>query len=182
MSRLREVGEWIESTLPELLAEHAVPATSVAVMLNGEVFAAAHGLLSKATGVEATTDSIFQIGSVTKLWTTSLAMQLVEEGKLGLDVPVRTYLPDFTLADKDAPAAITIRHLMTHTSGFGGDVDIDTGRGEDCGAKLIPMLADQEQLFPPGESSRTTIVASMYWAGSSRYCEARATTSASKTT
>ena len=80
MPRLQDVGEWIENTLPDLLAEHEVPAASVAVMLNGEVFATAHGLLSKATGVEATSEAVFQIGSITKLWTTSLAMQLVDEG------------------------------------------------------------------------------------------------------
>ena len=151
MSHLQEVGEWIESTLPGLLAEHEVPAASVAVMLNGQVFATAHGLLSKATGVEATTDAVFQIGSITKLWTTSLAMQLVDEGKLGLDEPVRTYLPEFQIADEHASATITVRHLMTHTSGFGGDVFTDTGYGDDCVEKYVATLTDQEQLFPPGE-------------------------------
>lgn len=151
MSQLHEVGAWIENALPGLLAEHEVPAASVAVMLDGEVFAAAHGLLSKATGVEASTDSVFQIGSITKLWTTSLAMQLVDEGKLGLDDPVRAHLPEFKLADEDASAAITVRQLMTHTSGFGGDVFTDTGLGDDCVEKYIATLTDQEQIFPPGE-------------------------------
>jgi CubicO group peptidase (beta-lactamase class C family) len=151
VSRIAQLGEWIKNALPDLLAEHEVPAASVAVMLDGEVFAAAHGLLSKATGVEATTDSVFQIGSITKLWTTSLAMQLVDEGKLGLDEPVRGYLPDFRLADEQASAAITVRQLMTHTSGFGGDVFTDTGFGDDCVEKYVATLTDQEQLFPPGE-------------------------------
>jgi len=78
-------------------------------------------------------------------------MQLVDEGKLGLDEPVRAYLPDFELADEHASAAITIRQLMTHTSGFGGDVFTDTGYGDDCVEKYVITLADQEQLFPPGE-------------------------------
>jgi CubicO group peptidase (beta-lactamase class C family) len=151
VSRLTDVGEWIESTLPGLLAEHEVPGASVAVMLNGEVFTTAHGLLSKATGVEATVDSVFQIGSITKVWTTSLAMQLVDEGKLSLDEPVRTYLPEFKIADERASATITVRQLMTHTSGFGGDVFTDTGYGDDCVEKYVATLTDQEQLFPPGE-------------------------------
>ena len=151
MPRLQGVGEWIENTLPDLLAEHEVPAASVAVMLNGEVFATAHGLLSKATGVEATSEAVFQIGSITKLWTTSLAMQLVDEGKLGLDEPVRAYLPEFRLADEHASAAITIRQLMTHTAGFGGDVFTDTGYGDDCVEKFVTSLTGQDQLVPPGE-------------------------------
>ena len=151
MTGLQDVGEWIESVLPGLLAEHEVPAASVAVMVNGEVFTTAHGVLSKATGVEATTDSVFQIGSITKLWTTSLAMQLVDEGELALDEPVRTYLPEFKLADEHASATITVRQLMTHTSGFGGDVFIDTGVGDDCVEKYVATLADQAQIFPPGE-------------------------------
>ena len=151
MSRLHEVGAWIEGALPGMLAEHEVPAASVAIMLDGQVFATAHGLLSKATGVEATTDSVFQIGSITKLWTTTLAMQLVDEGKLGLDDPVRLHLPEFRLADEDAAAAITVRQLMTHTSGFGGDVFTDTGYGDDCVEKYVATLSDQEQLFPPGQ-------------------------------
>ncbi|HET9168674.1 MAG TPA: serine hydrolase domain-containing protein [Actinospica sp.] len=150
MSRLHEVGAWIEGALPGLLAEHEVPAASVALMLDGQVFATAHGLLSKATGVEATTDSVFQIGSITKLWTTSLAMQLVDEGKLGLDDPVRLHLPEFRLADEESSAAITVRQLMTHTSGFGGDVFTDTGYGDDCVEKYVATLTDQEQIFPPG--------------------------------
>lgn len=151
MSQLEDIGAWIESVLPDLLAEHRVPAASVAVMLNGHIFATARGLLSKATKVEATTDAVFQIGSITKLWTTSLAMQLVDEGKLGLDDPVRTHLPEFKLADGQAAATATVRQLMTHTSGFGGDVFIDTGYGDDCVEKYVTALADQEQMFAPGK-------------------------------
>ena len=151
-------------------------------MLNGEVFATAHGLLSKATGVEATSEAVFQIGSITKLWTTSLAMQLVDEGKLGLDEPVRAYLPEFRLADEHASAAITIRQLMTHTAGFGGDVFTDTGYGDDCVEKYVTSLTGQDQLFPPGSITRTTTPDSSSWAGSSRCCAARASTSALKST
>jgi CubicO group peptidase (beta-lactamase class C family) len=151
MPCLQDVGEWIGNTLPDLLAEHEVPAASVAVMLNGKVFATAHGLLSKATGVEATSEAVFQIGSVTKLWTTSLAMQLADEGKLGLDEPVRACLPEFKLADEHASATITVRQLMTHTAGFGGDVFTDTGYGDDCVEKYVTALTGQDQLFPPGE-------------------------------
>jgi Beta-lactamase len=51
-------------------------------------------------------------------WTATLAMQLVDEGVVELDVPVRNYLADFTLADKDATMRTTLRHLLSHTGGF----------------------------------------------------------------
>ena len=104
-----------------------------------------------ATGVEATPDSVFQIGSTTKLWTASLVMQLVDEGLLDLDQPVRRYLPEFRIADEAAAASITARQLLSHTAGFEGDIFTDTGKGDDCLEKFVLTLGDTPQLFPPGE-------------------------------
>lgn len=70
-------------------------------------------MLNRATGVEVTTDSLFQIGSITKVWTASLLMQLVDEGLLDLDAPVRRYLPGFRVADEGASARMTVRHLLS---------------------------------------------------------------------
>src|SRR6478735_9524349 len=151
MSTLREVKAWIDEQLPTLIEKYQVPAAAVAVLAGGEVFDAAAGVLSKSTGVEATPDSVFQIGSITKLWTSTLVMQLVDEGKVDVDAPVRTYLPEFTIRDEDAAAQITVRQLLTHTSGFEGDIFTDTGLGDDCVEKYLGVLHDVPQLFPPGE-------------------------------
>jgi CubicO group peptidase (beta-lactamase class C family) len=150
MSGLDEISEWITERLPALIVEHDVPAAAVAVLADGEVVDHAVGVLSKSTGVEATTDSVFQIGSITKLWTASLVMQLVDEGKVDLDATVRTYLPEFRIADEAAAGAITVRQLLTHTSGFEGDIFTDTGAGDDCVEKYLDVLHDVPQLFPPG--------------------------------
>lgn len=151
MSKLPELAAWLETRLPALLAEHQVPGAAVAVYAGGEVLDHAAGVLNKATGVEADTDSLFQIGSITKVWTTTLAMQLVDDGVLDLDRPVREYLPEFVLGDADAAARITVRQLMCHTAGFEGDIFTDTGRGEDRIEKYVATLGDVPQLFPPGE-------------------------------
>ncbi|MDP9795837.1 CubicO group peptidase (beta-lactamase class C family) [Catenuloplanes nepalensis] len=140
----------IRSSLPALLARFAVPGAVLAVDAGGERFALAHGVLNTRTGVEATTDSLFQIGSITKVWTTTLIMQLAGEGLLELDAPVRTHLPAFTLGDPDAAETVTIRHLLCHTGGFEGDLFTDTGRGDDCVARFVATLGDTPQLFPPG--------------------------------
>jgi len=151
MSELNEINNWLQERLPALLAEHKVPAAAVAVSAGGQVIDVAAGVLSTATGVEATVDSVFQVGSITKVWTTTLLMQLVDEDKLDLDAPVRRYLPEFGIADEEAAAAITVRQLMCHVAGFEGDLFTDTGRGDDCVEKYVATLADTTQLFPPGE-------------------------------
>ncbi len=151
MANLTETRSWLNDRLPALLAEHGVPGAAIAVTVDGEVVEAAGGVLSKATGVDVTTDSVFQVGSITKVWTTSLLMQLVDEGLLDLDATLRSYLPDFHIADESAAAAITIRQLLCHTAGFEGDIFTDTGKGDDCVQKYVATLGDLPQLFPPGE-------------------------------
>jgi CubicO group peptidase (beta-lactamase class C family) len=151
MSGISEVQGWLEAQVPLLLEKYAVPAAAWAVLHDGQTVDGAAGVLNKATGVEATADSVFQIGSVTKLWTSTLVMQLVDEGKVDLDEPVRTYLPDFRIADEAAAAEITVRQMLNHTSGFEGDIFTDTGPGDDCIEKYLGVLTDVPQLFPPGE-------------------------------
>ncbi|WP_214401573.1 serine hydrolase domain-containing protein [Pseudonocardia lacus] len=150
MSTLDAVRSWLDERVPRLLREYDVPGAAWAVLSGGEVVDGAAGVLSRATGVEATADSVFQIGSVTKLWTASLVMQLVDEGVIALDDPVRVHLPEFRIADADAAARITVRHLLSHTAGFEGDIFTDTGTGDDCVEKLVAALREVPQLFAPG--------------------------------
>src|SRR5687767_1214611 len=114
MTALEDVNTWLAEQLPLLIDKYDVPGAAVAVLAGGEVVDRAAGLLSRSTGVEATTDSVFQIGSITKVWTATLVMQLVDEGLLDLEVPVRTYLPEFAIADEAAAASITTRQLLRH--------------------------------------------------------------------
>ena len=151
MTTLSDVKAWLGEQLPVLIEKYDVPGAAVAVLAGGEVVDDAAGILHKGTGVEATPDSVFQIGSITKLWTSTLVMQLVDEGRLDLDVPIRTYLPDFRIADEDAAAQITTRMLLSHTAGFEGDIFTDTGVGDDCVEKFLGVLHEVPQLFPPGE-------------------------------
>jgi CubicO group peptidase (beta-lactamase class C family) len=151
MSSLHDVEAWISEQLPQLLKRYGVPGAAVAVLADGEVVDDAAGLLSTATGVEATPDSLFQIGSITKVWTATLVLQLVDEGLVDLDVPVRTYLPEFRIRDEAAAARITTRQLLAHTAGFEGDIFTDTGVGDDCVEKYLGVLHDLPQLFRPGD-------------------------------
>src|SRR5215475_1082991 len=151
MANLAEINSWLQDRLPVLMAEHRVPGAAIGVYADGQVIDLAAGVLSKATGVDATADSLFQVGSITKVWTTTLLMQLVDAGELDVDSPVRRYIPDFKLADDTAAATITVRQLMCHTAGFEGDIFTDTGTGDDCVEKYVATLGDTAQLFAPGE-------------------------------
>jgi CubicO group peptidase (beta-lactamase class C family) len=131
-----ELGHW-QRRLDELSTQHKVPGASLAILDGGEVTAAASGVANMGTGVETTTDSVFQIGSITKVWTTTLLMQLADEGKLDLDAPLTDVLPELTLATSRATSRITTRHLVSHTSGIDGDVFDDFGRGDDCVARYV---------------------------------------------
>jgi len=140
--------------VPALLRDTAkrckVPGAALAVLHGDAVFEAASGVVNIRTGVEATSDSVFEIGSITKVWTTTLVMQLVDEGRIELDAPVRRYLPELALADRAAAESITVRMLLTHTSGIDGDFFQSTGRGDDAVERYVLACAALPQLHPPG--------------------------------
>src|SRR3982751_4965205 len=121
-----------------------------AISLGGEPVAGATGVLNLRTQAPATTESLFQIGSVSKVWTAVLAMQLVDEGLIDLDKPVVTYLPEFKVADADVTRTVTTRHLLSHTSGVDGDLFLDTGRGDDNLEKYVAAMAELKQNHPLG--------------------------------
>jgi CubicO group peptidase (beta-lactamase class C family) len=141
--------------LATLAEQYHVPGAALGILRlqpghDDELAVASCGLLNTVTGIEATDDSLWQIGSITKVWTATLAMQLVDEGLLDLDTPVADYLPELRLADADAAKAVTMRHLLTHTSGIDGDVFTDTGRGDDCLEKYVALLSQLRQIHPIG--------------------------------
>lgn len=109
------------------------------------------GVLNVDSRVPVTNDSTFQIGSITKVWTTILVMQLIDEGLLELDTKVRTVLPNFALADEYAAANVTVRHLLNHTSGIDGDLFLDMGRGDDCVELYVDALSSAVNIHPLGE-------------------------------
>jgi CubicO group peptidase (beta-lactamase class C family) len=140
----------LQQRLDDLRAKHRVPGASLAVSQGDEIETVASGVLNLDTGVETTSESLFQIGSITKVWTTTVAMQLVDEGLLTLDAPVRTYVPEFRVADEFVSRSVTIRHLLSHSSGIDGDHFADTGRGDDALEKYVLSCAPLRQVHPLG--------------------------------
>lgn len=132
------------------MARWTVPGLAIAVLDGDAVDARGFGVASLETEQPVRPDTLFQIGSISKVFTATLAMRLVEEGALDLDRPVSSYLPDLRLADERALREITLGHLLSHTSGLEGDRFDDYGRGDDALAKAIAEFHTLRQLTVPG--------------------------------
>ncbi|WP_294086749.1 serine hydrolase [Sphaerobacter sp.] len=141
----------LDEAVRDAMTRWSVPGIAVGILRDGAVETHGYGVASLETGFPVRPDTLFQIGSISKVYTATLAMQLVEEGKLSLDTPVIEYLPDLKLADADAQRTITMRHLLTHTSGLEGDRFDDYGNGDDALAKAIAEFHTLRQWTAPGE-------------------------------
>ncbi|GAA2778143.1 serine hydrolase [Crossiella cryophila] len=142
-----------ERRLSALCQEYGVPGAALGILRldqDAEVVQASHGVLNTATGVPVTEDSVFQIGSISKVWTATQVLRLVDEGRLDLDAPLMDVLPELRLADPIVAGKVTMRHLLTHTSGIDGDVFTDTGRGDECLARYADQLAGFKHNHPLG--------------------------------
>lgn len=151
MLMIDQVQDDLRGGLARLLLAHGVPGASMAVSVGEATVEAAAGTVNRRSGVAAAPDAVFQIQSITKVWTATLVMQLVDEGLVALDDPVRTHLPAFRTADLQAGAEITVRHLLTHTGGFEGDVWTATTAGDDALQRLVEdVISEAPQHEPPG--------------------------------
>lgn len=139
--------EYIESAFKS----SRVPGCSVGILHQDEIFSAGFGVSNIENNHPITAETLFQIGSISKTFTATLAMKLVEEGRLDLHKPVRAYLTDFRVADKTVSVEVTPYHLLTHTAGWDGDLFLETGDGEEAIQKYIQRLTTREQVSPLGE-------------------------------
>ena len=108
----------LEAQLAFRGAPSVSPGLSIAIVHDQTlVWARGFGVADAETARPATPDTLYRIGSITKLFTATAVMQLRDAGKIRLDDPLATYLPWFEIA-RAGGKAITVRHLITHTSGL----------------------------------------------------------------
>jgi CubicO group peptidase (beta-lactamase class C family) len=135
-------GDDVEAVVAEILRERHCPSAVVAISIGGTRRTIACG--------SATTDAWFEIGSVTKVLVATLVLQHVARGDIALDDPVCTHVPEFRLADSDATNRVTIRHLLTHTSGIDTADDFtDTGSDDDCVQRYVEAVVAGAGLVHP---------------------------------
>ena len=141
----------LEGVARESAKRHSVPGAVVAVLHGSEIVAeAAVGVTNLNTGVPVSPETLFLIGSISKVWTSTLVMQLVDQGMVDLDASLSTYLPDLRLSEPGATERITVRHLLTHTSGLDEDLALYDGRDDDCISRFAELAHTLPQLHPPG--------------------------------
>jgi CubicO group peptidase (beta-lactamase class C family) len=139
----------LQGRVSQLLREYRIPSAAVGVLRDSEISVFAVGVRNVTTREPATTDTIYQLGSMSKTWTALAFMQLVDEGRVDLDEPVRAYLPGFRVADPIASAGITPRHLLNHANGI-EEAFGDPGEGDDAYERMVADIADAPQVFPVG--------------------------------
>jgi CubicO group peptidase (beta-lactamase class C family) len=140
----------LSSQIVTLMERLRVPGVAIGLLHNDQEHYAGFGVTSIENPQSVTPDTLFQIGSITKTFVGTAVMRLVEQGKVDLDAPVKSYLPELKLADADATAHVTLRHLLTHTGGWTGDYFDDFGWGDDAIAKYVAAMAALPQLTPVG--------------------------------
>lgn len=101
-----------------LVRQHRIPGAQLAVYLDGETVEAAAGVEEYGTNRAITPDSNFPTASVTKAFTATMAMILVADGDLELDLPLGAYLPELGGGTADVGGQVTLRHVLSHTSGL----------------------------------------------------------------
>jgi methyl acetate hydrolase len=174
--RLSEAGQReLDAYLTQAVARDGIPGL-VAMVVDGDqvLYAGAFGRRDVANNVPMTVDSIFRIASMTKPITSVAVMLLVEAGRVSLDDPIEQYLPEFAgksvfasfdpvskrYTERPATGPITVRQLLTHTSGLGyawsSDILFRLVGAEDASpsAAHLPLLHDPGAHWTYGESTR----------------------------
>jgi len=109
----------LDQYIDRVLAEQGVPGMSVAVLRGGEILLAkGYGFASLEPRAPATAQSLYGLGSISKQFAATAVMMLVQDGDVSLDSPINRYVPNLP----DSWSEVTVRHLLTHTSGIKEEV------------------------------------------------------------
>jgi len=143
-ARADAVDEYVKAQMQSL----HIPGLSIAVVEKGRVIkAAGYGLANVETDTPATPETVYKIASLSKQFLATAVMLLVEEGKIGLDDKAEKYLNGAPESWKN----ITVRHLLTHTSGIVRDPSDYHPYKEQAPAEVIESVYPVPLLFQPGE-------------------------------
>ena len=143
-----DVEVWLDDVIPAALKKHDIAGVVVSIVRDGNVVLEkgyGYADVAKKTPMDPA-NTVLRVASVSKPFTATAVMQLVEQGKLSLDQDVNDYL-DFNIPPAFGKP-VTLRHLLTHTSGF---EDISYRRYQPPRTLRESVMAVPERIFPPGE-------------------------------
>ena len=133
------------------MKEYGVPGVALGIVQNGIVSIRGLGITNVEDPLPVTAHTVFPIASISKTFAATAMMRLVEQGKVDLRAPVRTYIPEFHVRDEEVSRTVTVWHLLTHLGGWEGQVS-----GPDRGTETLksfvssPTVTDLMQVAPPG--------------------------------
>ncbi len=147
---LRLIDNWVAAK-----RDYAdMPSVSVAIVKDQQtIWSKAYGMANKENKVAAATSTVYSICSISKLFTSIAIMQLYDAGKLRLDDSIQTILPNYNLKQQyNGSGPVTIRSLLTHSSGLPREADYPYWTGPDfpfpSQAQMNARLGEQQTLYP----------------------------------
>ncbi|MES1189627.1 MAG: serine hydrolase domain-containing protein [Steroidobacter sp.] len=141
--RADDIDEYLTA---QMRWEH-IPGLSIVVVQNGRILrAGGYGFSNLETGTHARADTVYKMGSLSKQFLAAGLLVLVQDGKVGLDDPVNKYLPDVPEAWKP----ITVRNLLTHTSGIARDSPAFDPLKLQSDDEVVRAVYSQPLQFKPG--------------------------------
>jgi len=151
-----ELATRLTGLIEHEIRDKDIPAVSIA-LVDGDrtVWARGFGAANAPAGPAATANTVYRIGSVSKLFTDIGIMQLVEQGVLDLDQPVSTYLPDFKPANPFG-GEITLRHLMSHRAGLTREPPVGNyfDPGDQILEHMVASLNGTSLFYAPGQRTK----------------------------
>jgi len=145
----------IEGFIEEQIAEEKIPGLSLVITLgDGVIYLNGFGVTNLDNPLPVTENTVFDLASATKSLTAMGILLLESDGLINLDAPLKSYIPDFVLADKETSGQITVRQLLNHTSGIPGTFSepLAFHNGEDAFIKLVVALGKVGLNGEPGNS------------------------------
>jgi len=152
----RALVHYVDSVATAAVNEKRTAGVSVAVVKNGRtVLAKGYGFADLENDVPATAETVYRIGSITKQFTSAAIMRLAEQGKLSLDDTLQKFLPDFPSQGN----RVTVRHLLSHTSGIKSYTSLGPKWARVVRLDLAPdsvvaLFANEPFDFRPGDEWR----------------------------
>lgn len=131
------------------MREHKVPGVAIGIVDNGVITTRGLGVTNVDEPLAVNEHTVFPIASISKIFAATAMMRLVDQGKVDLKAPVRTYLADFKVRDEAVARQATVWNLLTHSGGWEGQIS-GPERGEDTLRNFVAtVMADNMQVAPP---------------------------------
>lgn len=144
--------QYISWLIKKEMKSHNITGLSIALVDDQRVvWAEGFGYADKTSNVPATPETVYGVGSISKLFTATAAMQLAEQGKLDIDKPLETYLPEFSIKTRFSDAGpITPRTIMTHHSGLPSDLKKGMwSKNPEPFTRVVDRIKGDYVAFPP---------------------------------